>query len=166
MDMKRILASLLFFAAGLLPVSAQIKFTPNPQMPLPDNIHLYMNLDSGLDGRFVFMSPVWWIFPDGPCDASQAEALAEELGLNGPLKDYVGMMVAVTGPVNGKEYDKEKDFAAYEALFNKIRVFTNLKVVGIGSGATFVNEVIAPVAGEVAGIFCSGGKAPRKTYYR
>ena len=163
MDMKRILVSLLFLAAILLPASAQIKFTPNPQMPLPDNMHLYMNLDSGLDGRFVFMSPVWWIFPDGPCDVSQAEALVDELGLNGPLKDYVGMMVAVTGPVNGKEYDKEKDFAAYEALFNKIRVFTNLKVVGIGSGATFVNEVIAPVAGEVAGIFCYGGKAPRKT---
>lgn len=160
--MKRILASLLLLAALCLPVGAQIKFTPNPQMPLPANVHLYVNQDQSLDGRFIFMSPVWWIFPDGPCDAAQAEALVDELGLNGPLKDYVGMMVIVQGPANGNTYDKEKDFATYEAIFNQIRVFTNLKIVGTGSGATFVNEAIAPVAGEVADIFCYGGKAAGK----
>ena len=160
--MKRILASLLLLAALCLPAGAQIKFTPNPQMPLPANVHLYANPDQGLDGRFVFMSPLWWIFPDGPCDTAQAEALVDELGLNGPLKDYVGMMVAVQSPANGNTYDPEKDFAVYEAIFNQVRVFTNLKIVGIGSGATFVNEVIAPVAGEVADIFCYGGKPARK----
>ena len=158
--MKRILVTLLL-AALCLPAAAQITFTPNPQMPLPQNVHFYMKSGVDYDGRFSFTSPMWWIYTDGPCDQAGAEALVEELGLNGPLKDYVAM-VAVIGPVNGETYDKEKDFAVYEALFNKIRVFVNLKIIGIGSGATFVNEAIAPVAGEVAGIFCYGGKAPRK----
>ena len=160
--MKKILISLLLIAALCIPAAAQISFAPNPKMPLPENVHLYYNADTGFDGRFPFMAPTWWIFPDGPCDRAAAEALVDELGLNGPLRDYVGMMVAVIGPVNGKAYEKEKDFAAYEALFNKVRVFTNLKIVGIGEGATFVNEAIAPVASEVADIFCYGGKAPKK----
>lgn len=159
--MKKTLACLVLAAAMCLAAAAQIRFTPIPQVTLPDNIHFYMDPSSGFDGRFSFMKPTWWIFPDGPCDTAQAEALVDALGLNGPLKDYV-YMVAVIGPLNGKSYDKEKDFAAYEAMFNRIRVFTNLKIVGIGSGATFVNEAIAPVAGEVADIFCFGGKAPKK----
>ena len=160
--MKKTLVSLLLAAALCLPAAAQIHFAPNPMMPLPDNVLLYMK--SGpvdYDGRFAYMAPTWWIFPDGPCDRAQAHKLVDELGLNGPLRDYVGM-VAIIGPSNGKAYDKEKDFAAYEAMFNKIKVFVNLKVIGIGSGATFVNEAIAPVAGEVADIFCYEGKAPKK----
>ena len=160
--MKRILVTLLLVAALCLSAAAQITFAPNPKMPLPENVHLYMNQSTDLDGRFPFVAPAWWIFADGPCDQAQAEALVEALGLNGPLKDYIGMMVAVVGPANGKTYDKEKDFAVFEAMFNKIRVFVNLKVVGIGSGATFVNEAIAPVAGEVADIFCYDGKAAKK----
>ena len=160
--MKRILISLLLAAALCLPAAAQISFAPNPNMPLPENVHFYMK-SGPVDyaGRFNFTAPVWWIFPDGPCDQASAEKLVDDLGLNGPLKDYV-WMVAVIGPSNGKSYDKQKDFAVYEAMFNKIRVFVNLKVIGIGSGATFVNEAIAPVAGEVADIFCFDGNAAKK----
>ena len=159
--MKRILVTILLSAAMCLSAAAQITFAPNPQMPLPPNVHFYRSDGVDYGGRFSFTSPMWWIYTDGPCDQARAEALVDELGLNGPLKDYVSMVV-VMGPMNGKTYDLEQDFAAYETLFNKIRVFVNLKVIGIGSGATFVNEAIAPVAGEVAGIFCYGGKAPRK----
>ena len=159
--LRNLLATVLLAAGAFLSASAQISFSPNPQMPLPPGIHFYMNPGVDYDGRFGYMCPTWWIFPDGPCDQAAAEALVDELGLNGPLKDYVGM-IAVMSPSNGKAYDKEKDFAAYEAMFNKIRVFVNLKIVGIGSGATFVNEAIAPVASEVADIFCYGGKAAKK----
>ena len=141
---------------------AKITFEPNPKMPQPDYIKLYFNSSKDYDGRFSFMKPVWFIWTDGPCTQEQAEALVDELGLNDDLKDYVGMMVMVFSPTNGKTYDKKADFEAYKAVFEKIRVFTNLKVVGIGSGATFVNECIAPVAHEVAGIFCYGGKAAKK----
>ena len=159
--MKRILLSLLALMTAGLSAQAQVLFTPNPQIPLPENIHFYMNPDSAYEGRFPHMRPTWFIYPDGPCNREQAEALVQEMGLNDTLKDYVGI-VAVLGPSDGVSYDREKDFAFYETVFNKLRVFYNLKVVGIGSGATFVNEAIAPVASEVADIVSIGGKAPKK----
>ena len=159
--MKKILLP-LFLAFLSLQAIAQISFTPNPQMPLPDNVFFYMSTDTGYEGRFTFLRPVWFIYPDGPCTREAAEALVDRMGLNDTLKDYVSM-VAVLGPVNGKSYDKTADFAVYETLLNKMRVFTNLKVIGMGEGATFVSEAIAPVASEVAGIVCIGGKAARKT---
>lgn len=155
---KRFL-SLALLLLTVISASAQITFTPLPG--LPENIHFYQNGNTGFDGRFPFLLPTWFIFPDGPCTAAEAEALVEEMGLNDSLKDYVGM-VLVIGPANGISYDREKDFAVYEQLFNTIRVFVNLKVVGIGSGATFVHEAIAPASWEVADILCIGGKPARK----
>ena len=38
----------------------------------------------------------------------------------------------------GKEYDAVKDLEAYKNFLNKMRVFTYLKIIGIGKGATFV----------------------------
>lgn len=157
---KRIL-SMAVLMLTVLSASARITFNPFPG--LPENVHIYRadDADAGFDGRFPYMLPTWFIFPDGPCTAAEAEALVEEMGLNDSLKDYVGM-VLVIGPANGVSYDREKDFAAYEEIFNKIRVFVNLKVVGVGSGATFVHEAIAPASWEVADILCIGGKPARK----
>ena len=160
--MKKILALAAFLAASLC-LQAQIKFTPNPAMPLPDNIKLYFNSSSAdYTGRFPHMQPVWFIWADGPCTAGEAETLVDRMGLNSTLKDYVGMMVVVFSPVNGKDYSKKEDFQVYKSIFEKIRVFTNLKVVGIGKGATFVNECIAPVASEVADILSIDGKPAKK----
>ena len=160
--MKKILALAVFLAASLC-LQAQIKFTPNPAMPLPDNIKLYYNSSlADYTGRFPHMQPVWFIWADGPCTAGEAETLVDRMGLNSTLKDYVGMMVVVFSPVNGKDYSKKEDFEAYKTLFEIIRVFTNLKVVGIGKGATFVNECIAPVASEVADILSIDGKPAKK----
>ncbi len=139
----------------------KISFVSNPAMPLPAGIHFYYNTETEYDGRFSYMKPAWFIYPDKACNREEAEALVDRMGLNGPLKDYVSM-VAILSPINGKAYDKEKDFAMYQTLINQIRVFTNLKVIGIGEGATFVNENIAPLASEVAGIVSVGGKAPKK----
>ena len=157
--MKKFLLSLSLLMLAGLGASAQISFTPFPG--LPESIHIYKSAGTGYDGRFDYMAPAWFIFPDGPCTPAEAEALVEEIGLNGDLKDYVSL-VAVIGPANGVSYDREKDFAAYEAIFNRIRVFVNLKVVGIGAGATFVNEAIAPAAWEVADILSIDGKPARK----
>ena len=159
--MRRLLLSLLGIAICLQSF-AQISFAPNPMMPLPENVKLYYNTSTDYNGRFGFVSPTWFIWADGPCTAEQAEAIVASMGLNDKLKDYVGMFVVVFSPANGKTYDKKADFEVYKTVFEKLRVFVNLKVIGIGSGATFVNECIAPIAHEVAGIFCYGGKAAAK----
>ena len=159
--MKKIIFTLIGLMLGIQ-AFAQISFAPNPQMPLPENVKMYFNAGNDYNGRFSFVAPSWFIWTDGPCTAEQAEALVGSMGLNGELKDYVGMFVVVFSPANGKSYDKKADFEIYKAIFEKLRVHINLKVVGIGSGATFVNECIAPVAHEVAGIFTYGGKAAAK----
>ena len=99
--MKKILALAVFLAASLC-LQAQIKFTPNPAMPLPDNIKLYFNSSSAdYTGRFPHMQPVWFIWADGPCTAGEAETLVDRMGLNSTLKDYVGMMVVQKGRLSG-----------------------------------------------------------------
>lgn len=63
----------------------------------------------------------------------------------------------------GDKYDAEKDFEAFRKLFNAQYTVTNLKVIGIGQGATFVNQTLAAEAGHaIAGILSIGGK-PAKT---
>ena len=60
----------------------------------------------------------------------------------------------------GDKYDAQADFDAFVQLFNQFRGPGNLKLVGFGAGATFVNQVLAPKAGgQVAGILSVGGKA-------
>ena len=152
---------LLILAASItFGLSAAAQFPIQVGM-LPDNVLVYNDEESGPDGRLPFMKPMWFIYPDSPCSQEEADALLTELGLKGILKGYVAAALVIN-PVDGVAYDREKDFALYQELFHKIRVFVNLKVVGIGNGATFVNEAIGPVASEVADIFCFGGKAPKK----
>lgn len=156
--MKRILLFLAAWAALGIQAAAQF---PVRVGELPGNVLVYTDEETGYEGRFPFMKPMWFIYPDKPCTREEADALLGELGLTEDLKGYVALALVIN-PVNGTAYDKERDFACYQELFNKIRVFVNLKVVGIGQGASFVHEAIGPVASEVAGIFCIGGKAPKK----
>ena len=131
------------------------------RMPvLPDNVLSFADMQDTEQGRLSGLRPWFFIYPDKPLTTDGADALAEELGLNGALREYVGL-VLIVNPVNGTRYDALTDYACYESIFNALRVFTNLKVIGIGEGATFVNQAIAPSANEVAGIVSIGGKAPK-----
>ena len=108
----------------------------------------------GLQSNFT---PTFFVYPDKKVTtAEQANALIEELGLRTLYNDYNATIV-ITGPA-GETYDAQKDLAAYDSLYNYLRVIGNLKLVGIGQGATFVNQTLAQHAGEVAGIFTYGGK--------
>ena len=78
-----------------------------------------------------------------------------------PMRTPIRGTVCVMNPL-GKEYDAVKDLEAYKNFLNKMRVFTNLKIIGIGKGATFVNRTIAGHAGAVAGIVSLNGR-PAKT---
>ena len=154
----------ILFLLGLalcLQAAAQIRFAPAPGIPLPENVKLYTDFAPDYDGHMAHMRPAWFIWTDGACTVAEAEALVDEMGLNDSLKDFVSV-VAVISPVNGQTWDPEADLAVYKGLCNQLRVFVNLKAVGIGNGATFVNECIAPIASEIADIFCYGGKPAGK----
>ena len=59
------------------------------------------------------------------------------------------------GPSNGTAYGPA-DLTAFQDLL-RTRRSANLKVIGVGDGATFVNSVIAKYAFAVAGILTYGG---------
>ena len=109
------------------------------------------------EGRSYNFTPVFFIYPDGKLDQAGAEALLRELDIQ-PLLDSEYGTAMVVNPV-GDKYATDADFDAFVKLFNASRGPGNLKVVGIGQGATFVNQVIAPKAGgQIADILSVGGK--------
>ena len=109
------------------------------------------------EGRSYNFTPMFFIYPDGKLDKAGAEALLRELDIQ-PLLDSEYGTAMVINPL-GDKYAADADFEAFVNLFNASRGPGNLKVVGIGQGATFVNQVIAPKAGgQIADILSVGGK--------
>ena len=107
------------------------------------------------EGRSYNFTPMFLIYPDARVDEAGAGALLDELGIQPTLDDNYGVAMVVN-PV-GAKYDAQADFDAFVALYDRSRS-GNLKVVGIGAGATFVNQVLAPkAASHLAGILTVGG---------
>ena len=157
--MKKLILSivLLWVAVGL---SAQ---RHRPQMP--ENVILSRSASFQIqyggptraEGRSYNFTPKFFIYPDVKLDSNGAEELFASLDIQQILDDNYGTAVIIN-PI-GDKYDPKADFDAFAELFNLFRGPGNLKVVGIGSGATFVNQVIAPkAAGQIAGILTIGGK--------
>lgn len=119
--------------------------------------YMYRDTCVQVDGRFTGFSPFFLIYPDKRCDAVQAEALIKEMGMDSILHKF-SASVCVMNPLSNT-YDMEKDLEAFRTFFKCMRIANNLKVIGIGQGATFVNKAIAPNAEAVAGIVTIGGKS-------
>lgn len=136
------------------------RFIPDPD---PENVVLNrraaMPFGAGatnFDGRSFNNAPTFFVYPDAPVDQAGAEELVNSLGLQPILENNFGSVV-VLNPV-GAKYDAVADFDCFVKMFNKSRS-GNLKVLGFGEGATFVNQVIAlKAADHIAGIVTTGGK--------
>ena len=108
------------------------------------------------EGRSYNFTSAFFIYPDARLDKEGAEKLLADLDIQ-PLLDANYGTAMVINPT-GDKYT-EADFEVFEKLFNMFRGPGNLKVVGLGGGATFVNQVIAPRAGnQIADILTVGGK--------
>ena len=101
-------------------------------------------------GRFTSVSPSFLIYPDKPCSEEEATRLIQEWGIDEYVKNYSGS-VCIMNPC-GKKYDNTTDFQVYKDYINATWCQTNLKVIGIGKGATFVAKAIANHAGAIADI--------------
>ncbi len=111
---------------------------------------------TNFDGRSFNNAPTFFVYPDGKIDKAAAEELVASLGVQPILDNNYGNVIVIN-PV-GAKYEEKADFDAFVAMFNKSRS-GNLKVIGLGAGATFVNQVIAPNAADhIAGILTVGGK--------
>ena len=134
-------------------------------IPDPDPVNVVLNRRAAMpfgagatnfDGRSFNNAPTFFVYPDAPVDQAAAEKLVDALGLQPILENNFGSVVVIN-PV-GAKYDAAADFDCFVKMFNKSRS-GNLKVLGFGEGATFVNQVIAlKAADHVAGIVTVGGK--------
>ena len=158
--MKKLVLIILAVLAALV-ATAQ----PGGGNPFPENVILVqrgrLTLVYGgptrAEGRSYNFTPIFFIYPDGKVDQAGGEQLLSALDIQSVLDDNYGMAVVIN-PC-GEKYDAAADFDVFVQLFNQYRGPGNLKLVGLGQGATFVNQVLAPKAGgQVAGILSVGGK--------
>ncbi|MDL2265928.1 hypothetical protein LJC43_06075 [Parabacteroides sp. OttesenSCG-928-G21] len=152
---------LILFCIGAVSNLTEATIRLNKVDGLVNNVYIYRDTVRNIDGRGSMNAPMFMIYPDAPCDEEAANQLVNELGLEELVTKYAGR-VGVINPV-GKTYNNTEDLEAYIAFINKMRNISNLKIIGIGKGATFVNNVISRNAGEVAGIFTYGGTMNVKT---
>src|SRR5436190_18721172 len=99
-------------------------------------------------------APTYFVYADTQRSADDARRLVDALGMLPHLEEYKARAF-VLGPVDGRTYGPA-DLAAFQNLLRTHRS-SNLKIIGIGAGATFVNNVLATHAFAVAGILTYGG---------
>ena len=157
--MKRITAVISAMTLAIAALAQGMRQAP----PMPENVAYFeYNMNMGqVEGRSYNHAPTFFIYPDTKLDEAAAKALVEEFDMKDVLTAN-HTTVFVINPV-GDKYDNAKDFEGFKEVFNRARS-GNLKVIGIGNGATFVNTALAPTdaAGHIAGILTIGGK-PGKT---
>lgn len=144
------------------------RWVPDPQ---PENVILTQRSATTIvyggptraEGRSYNFTPIFYIYPDAKMDKAGAEKLLADLEIQ-PLLDANYGTAVVINPT-GDKYDAQADFEIFVKLFNQHRGPGNLKVVGFGAGATFVNQVIAPKAGDhIADIVTVGGKPGKSVH--
>ena len=149
-----------FLAQAQAPAqNAEVKLTE--MKGLQQKAYVYREMGMGdltlETGHLNGFTPFYLVYPDKKVNESQALDLIKELGIDQQLKQF-GISFGVVNPV-GDTYNNDVDLKAFQTLVDSLRTFANLKIIGIGNGATFVNQVIANNAGEVAGIVSINGKA-------
>ena len=149
----------------ILALATTLLALPLQAQPAPENVILTQRASISIayggptraEGRSYNFTPIFFIYPDGKLDKPGAERLLSDLDIQPLLDDNYGTAVVVNP--TGDKYDDEADFEAFVKLFNLYRGPGNLKLVGFGQGATFINQVLAPKAGgQVAGILTVSGK--------
>lgn len=115
-----------------------------------------------LTGRMSGFDPVYLVYGDEKVDEQNAKDLLNELNIIDHIKEY-STKVYVLNSID--ETYTEKDLDAFKSLLKEFNLVTNLKVIGIGNGATFVNNYISQNCYAVAGIMTYGGTMdPNKNY--
>ena len=162
---SRLLTAVVLSLAGII-VSAQPGTSPqgpiNQFLAIEGTSVLNYNMrpERDIHSRAGF-GPAFYVFPDSKLDNGQALELVERLNIIGIIKEYGGRIVIVN-PSSGKWQDQ--DLETFTGLIGRGGAPTNIKVVGLGSGATFVNRQLCAtdLTGAIAGIVSIDGE-PGKT---
>ena len=100
------------------------------------------------------VNPVYFIYPTGA--VSDPMSVVRNFGMERHIDAFMAT-VYVINPANGKSYLPTTDLEVFYKLEEKLRVINNLKLIGKGAGATFINNVLSLHAEAVSGILTIGG---------
>ena len=160
--MRKLLFFLLWLSATLAQAQAPHGITEMSLLPdVPQEVYTYRDTCRILEGRFNGTGPQFLVYPDGRVTSRQAVELVAQTGLDELVHQYAGS-VMVVNPV-GEKWDNTADYQAYQSLLKRLYAFMNLKVIGIGRGATFVNQTIGQQPAEVAGLVSIQGQPGKST---
>ncbi|MBR2809753.1 MAG: prolyl oligopeptidase family serine peptidase, partial [Solobacterium sp.] len=106
--------------------------------------------------------PTFIIYPDEAVARDDRDAYLEETGIKAKV-DELGAKAVIINPIDG-EYG-QADADAFLSNVDTIGYTLNLKVIGFGKGATFVNKYVSKLDWAVAGIMAVGGEAADSVKY-
>jgi poly(3-hydroxybutyrate) depolymerase len=143
--------------AMLIVISVALAVSTAAAVSVDDPVIFSLDRSAGstIHDRDPGYRPLYLVYADTQRTAEEAKKLVDDLGMTQNLDAYK-TRVFVVGPSNGTAYDDTADLTAYQNFLKSHRS-SNLKIVAVGAGATFVNNVISKHAYSVAGILAYGG---------
>ena len=116
-----------------------------------DEAYIYSASDKlSIDSVNATAAPTFIIYPDGSMSDTEALQYLKDSGIQA-IVDRSASKAYVARPSNGQSFTSD-DVANFEAIVNKIGVSNNLKLIGIGNGATFINQNLTGYMNFVSGL--------------
>ena len=115
------------------------------------------NRQSTISDRTV--NPTYFIYYSGA--VTDPMSVIRNFGMEHHIETYLATAYVIN-PANGRSFSYVTDLEVYYKLLEKLRIVNNLKLIGKGAGATFINNVLSLHAEAVAGILTIGGSVNAK----
>ncbi len=136
------MVSFAFVLSGMTFVHAEDK-TTDP--------YVYSASDSlSIDSVNSNAAAVFVVYPDGYMTDNEALAYITESGIK-EIVDQSASTVYIARPANGESFTAD-DVAGFETIVNTIYLSSNFKLIGIGNGATFINQNLTGYMNFVSGL--------------
>lgn len=118
-----------------------------------DTTYQYNAADFGYTTDYSsVVTPVYYVYP-GNVTEKEAEKMLDEMNIINNLQEWAASVTVVT-PMNGENYTQEDSDAFIELIGPGT---SNIKVIGIDDGATFVNNYLSQRCYAIAGIMTYNG---------
>lgn len=116
-----------------------------------DEAYVYSGSDKlSINSINATAAPTFVVYPDGYLSDEEAQKYVEESGIK-EIVDRSASKVYIARPSNGTSFNAN-DVSGFESIVTKIGVANNFKLIGIGDGATFINQHLTGYMNFVSGL--------------
>lgn len=113
--------------------------------------YVYSGSDKlSIDSVNAAAAPVFVVYPDGNISDEDALKYITDSGIK-DVVDRSASKVFVARPNNGTAFTND-DISGFESIVGRIGVSNNFKLIGIGNGATFINQNLTGYMNFVSGL--------------